>query len=240
MLTRAEVLVLRKLRYGDNSLILTTFSRECGLLSFIVSLSKRSKNGLRPANFQVLTLLELVYYEKQKSQLKRLKEARMVETYQRIPYEPVHSSIALFLAEILQHVLREEEAQERLYDFLKEALLHLDALRTGLGKFPLAILMHLSRHLGFGPEEQAGDQVYFDLVEGKYSRESIAHPHYIEGRVKEAWSALSRLPWAEHQELDLQGASKRALLEALLDYYRLHLTDFGTLRSLEVLRAVLH
>lgn len=240
MLARAEVLVLRKVRYGDNSFILTTYSRERGELSFIVSVSKKSKNGLRSANFQILTLLELVYYDKQKGDLKRLKEARPLVAYQRIPYEPVHSSIALFMAEVLQHVLREEEPHPAVFDFLKEALLHLDALREGWGKYHLSVLMHLSRLLGFGPEQPSGTFAYFDLQEGKYSQAPPQHRHYLEGNLRQAWAQLSEQPWSEHADLKLAAGIKKDLLESLLDYYRLHLTDFGTLRSLEVLRTVLH
>lgn len=238
MLAKTPAIVLGSVKYGDNSLILKAYTREAGLLSFIGG-GLHSKTGvLRPAIVQTLSQLHLVYYSKSKGDLKRIKEASVSESYAHLHFDPVKSSLAMFLAEVLAHVLHEEEANYSLFDFLSTSLLELDAMEKGLGSFHLLFLYRLTHHLGFAPEVP-GAGVYFDLMNGVYETHGPVHPHYLAPEETQLWKNLHGLAKAGEQTNPLARKARESLLTALLEYYRLHLKDFGTLRSLKILKELL-
>lgn len=242
MLTKTQVIILRTVRYGDNSIILKTFSRGSGVLSFIASLSRKSHAGLKNSLLQPLNQIEAVYYTKAKGDLKRLKEARMAYNYQAIPFEAEKTCVGIFMAEVLQHLLQEEEPHPELFDYLQNGLRLLDASEKSIANFHLAFIMQISAMLGFAPERPSAEKRahFFDLMEGNYVDYELPHRHFIQGPLVEKWRNLQAATLENCHEIKLKADERYHLLEALLDYCRLHITDFGELKSLPVLRQVLH
>lgn len=237
--TTTQAIVLRSLRYGDNSLIIRCFTRQSGVLNFIAGTSRRARSGLRPSLFQALQQIEVQHSERSRGELLRIREAHPLVNYTTIPYHPVKSCLALFLAEVLQHLLREEEGNEALFRYVKGSLDYLDKTAHSVANFHLLFLMGLPHFLGFAPERLGSDRVYFDLAEGRYSAVAVDHPHFLEGALLEKWRQLQELSVEAGADLRLSAAQRSSLLQALLDYFRLHVHAFGELKSLAVLRAVL-
>ena len=138
-----------------------------------------------------LTLVELVHTHKGEGKLERIKEAKMDLTYTAIPYDPLRNAVALFLAELFTKSLREEEANEEKFEFVRGACLALDTLEPLPAAFHLAIWAKLTQYLGFGPEVKGvtGDlflisktalsfpsrlyYTYLDSATSEYLRESL-------------------------------------------------------------------
>tara|TARA_R110002050_G_scaffold172893_4_gene305041 strand:+ start:1509 stop:2237 length:729 start_codon:yes stop_codon:yes gene_type:complete len=242
MQIRSEAIILRAVKYGDSSMVLTVFGPECGLLSLISSVSRTSKKGLRQPLMQVLSLVEIVYSDKSKGQLKRLQELRLVYPYQEIPFDPVKSCLALFLAELLSKSLKEEAAAPQLYQFLKEAFIFLDEEQASLGNFLPAFLMDFSAFLGFEPHfKKDSEAPYFDLLDAQEILVEPLHSYYIYGNEARVWAALQAEGYKNSAAVALKNSSqRRQVLENILSYYRLHFTDFGKLKSLPVLYDLLH
>lgn len=236
MLEKTALLVLGSVKYGDNSIILHTYSREHGRLGLIAGGLHSKKGPLRPAMVQPLSLLEVVYLRSHRSDLMRLREAQTSPGLTEIPYHPVKSGLALFLAELFARSIHEQEPNYALYHFLENTVLNLDRTKEALGSFHLKTLYNLPAYLGFRPEEPGGDRAYFDLLNGNYSQTLPPHPHFLEGAVQEAWIKLHRHSQSLEVKIPLAPGMRAALLSALLDYFRLHINDFGELRSLPVLR----
>ena len=240
MLAKSSAIVLSTVKYGENSVILKTYTRQGGRKAFIAGGFRSKKGVVRPAMVQPLSLLQLVYYENGKTELKRLKEASVEQAYQQIFYDPVKSSLAMFLAEILQHVLQEEEANFQLYDFLEENFLDLDKKSDGLAVFHLLFLYRLTRHLGFHPEKPQWEaSVFFDLMNGVYSSSEPFHPHYLGRADTQLWKSLHQRVSESTSGESFNKSAREALLTALLEYYRLHIKDFGNLRSIKILKELL-
>ena len=89
MLVKTEAIVLGAVKYGDSSVILRTYSKEQGLLAFIASGVRSRKGPIRPSMIQVLSVLQLVYYQKAKGELKRIKEASIADPLQEIHFDPI-------------------------------------------------------------------------------------------------------------------------------------------------------
>ncbi len=239
MLTKSPAIVLGSVKYGDSSIIVKTYTREGGIKSFIAGGLQTKKGPLRPALVQPLSQLWVVYYDKSKGELKRLKEASVDRPYENLFYDPVKSSMAMFLAEVLSHVLHEEEANPSLYDFISESLLVMDETGSGIGNFHLVFLMQLSAYLGFKPEAATGSPKYFDLLNGVYVGQEPPHYHFLDLQITPFWQQMQNLHWENLSDLKLNRSAREKLLTALIEYYRLHIKDFGKLKSLDVVKTLL-
>ncbi|QNR25969.1 DNA repair protein RecO [Croceimicrobium hydrocarbonivorans] len=235
-----EGIVLSSVPYGESRIILNLLTPDLGTIGLIATLSKKGKSGLKKAHFQNLQILEIQHAERNKGELKRLQDARILYPYQQLYFDPVLSCMALFLAEFLYKVLREEEGHPELYRFVRKALIQLDSAETGLANFHLAFLMELSAHLGLRPQLEEGTARYFDLLNSQLSIQPPDHAHFIEEDELQIWRELQAKGMENYEELNIKGSAiRRKALASLIDYYRLHLHDFGDLKSLAVLREVL-
>ena len=239
MLAKTHALVLGSVKYGDNSLIVKAYTKEDGIKTFIVGSIHSKKGVIKPAMIQVMSQLDLVYYAKGKGELKRIKEASMAHHYNELWFDPIKSSLAMFLAEILAHVLKEEEANPNLFDFISEAFIELDQLNEGVGNFHLFFLLRLSGFLGFAPQMPLKGQEYFDLQSGVYSSGNLEHYHYLNKEESKLWLQMQEAEKANSLKMGIAKSGRAQLLEFMLNYYRLHITDFGQLRSLDVLKTLL-
>lgn len=244
MVHKTKGLVLRTVKYGETSLIVTAFTEAFGLQSYIVNnVRTASKQSVgKAAHFQPAALLEMVVYHNQFVNLQRIKEYKWAQLYQHL-FSSVHkNSVALFMIELLGKCLKEPEPNAELFYFAEDAFLHLDtASETVTANFPLFIALHLAVFFGFRiNDEFSQEQSYLDLQEGVFVPAQPEHPYYLEGRLAEAASqVLKTLQPEDLQHLSLSGEQRRRILTALEDYYRLHIPDFTPLRTLPILREVL-
>ena len=118
MLVKTEAIVLHSFKYGEARLIVDMFTREVGRLSFAIPIPKTSKGRLKKQYFQPMTLLEVECDVRQRSQLQKMKDARLLTAYTSIPFSPEKLAITLFTAEFLCHALRAEQQNEPLFAYL--------------------------------------------------------------------------------------------------------------------------
>ncbi len=236
-----EGIVLRSTSYGENRLVVNLYTADKGTLGFIATISRKGKGGLKKAHFQNLQILDIDYTEHSKGELKPLKQARILHPYQSLYFDPIRSCLSLFLAEFLYKVLKEEEPHPDLYVFIKRSLIILDTAEGSIANFHLAFLMELTSYLGFSPQlDAASESRFFDLLEGECRDKAPDHPHFIESAELQIWSKIQSLGMAQWQEIQIANSNwRRQILQSLIDYYRLHLHDFGKLNSLQILREVL-
>lgn len=236
MLAKTQAILLSALRYGDSSLILKTYTAK-GIQSFIVS-SKGKKGPFKSSMAVSLSQLSLVYYANGKGTLKRIKESEFTVQYSSLGSHPVKNCIALFLAELLAHVLQEEEENEELFEFISAGVQNLDESTT-YANHHLIFCLRLTRLLGFAPQVQNTQHPYFDLINGVSAATEPVHTHYVHAQVWQDWLMLQNNDAATAMQVKLNQTRRAKLLDAILLYYRHHVKDFGVLKSVEVIQAVL-
>ncbi len=239
MLAKTAALVLGSVKYGDSSVILKTFTENFGRKTFIASGGRSKKAVLKPALIQPLSQLQLVFYENSKGEIQRIKEVSVEHPYQEIPFHPIKSSLAIFLAELLGQLLQEDSPDPKLFQFLSKSFLDLDGMHTGLAHFHIKMMFRLTHFLGFAPEQFSEGKNYFDLMNGVYLKSEPHHPHFLEKKETAIWQKLQDFSMGKNAEILFIKNERNFLLETLLQFYRLHVRDFQKLKSLEVIRAVL-
>ena len=154
-------IVLRTVRYGDTSLIVDLFTESHGRMSFMAS-TLRAKRSVRSVSFwQPLSMVEFsAELLPNGGKLPRPSDVRTYYNYIDLPFSPIKSTLALFLAEFLSAALREEKENTPLYRYIESSLQWLDLADSpaSIANFHLAFLMHLSRFIGIYPNlDVSGD-----------------------------------------------------------------------------------
>ncbi len=221
MLYKTRGIVFRFTKYGETSIIVNIFTESFGLQSYIVNgvRSKTAKNKI--ALFQPLTLLELVVYNKENANIKRIKELKCVHPFQSLSSDIKKSTIGMFMIEIMNKTIKEESHTGDFFSFLFNSIQTLDLLEGGAENFHLIFLLKLSRYLGFGAHS-------ISEVLG----------HRMIGDDEEKLLAIL-LTLNLQETVKMTGVQRKNLLEIILLFYADHLDYLGEIRSIPILREVL-
>ena len=239
MLHKTRGLVLHHIRYSESSLIVKIYTEAFGVQSYLVKGARSKKGSMRSSMFQPMTLLDLVVYHRNKSDLQHIREAGVAAAFHSISSDLRKSTIAIFLAELLLKTLKEGEANEELFEFLYSSLHFFDMQTEGNENFHLYFMVQLSRFLGFYPQGEPSDKhAFFDMREGKFIDGVTSHGDRIEGSLSQTFYMLTQATAGELNELSIPRIIRMELLDALLIYYQIHLTGLGSIKSVEVLREV--
>jgi DNA repair protein RecO (recombination protein O) len=244
-LHKTKGIVLRTVKYGETSLVVTVFTELFGVQSYLVNgVRISSKKGSGKANlFQPSAILDMVVYYSEQKNLQRIKEFNWGHLYQHILWDVKKNAVALFMVELLTKCLKQPEANPDLFHFTEDAFVHLDqSSDTVMANFPLFFALHLAVLLGFRITDNYSSQLsFFDLLEGKFVHERPVHPHLLEEKQAAITSQLLKVMQPhELEDIKLNHDFRRNLLYAYENYYALHIQDFGKLKSLPVLGEILN
>ncbi len=237
MQTTTKAIVISSLKYGDTSLIVKCLTESDGIKSYLLKGVLQSKKGaVKPAYFQPLMQLEMVAHHKNKGTLERIREAKVAYAYNNLYTDIKKSTIALFLAEVLNNALKEEENNQALFSFLEASFQWLDT-HTETSNFHIAFMIHLTRYLGFSPETSFKEAGYFDLLEGEFTQQTSRNPQ-IEGETLVAFKQFLGINFDAIHTIQLGKQLRQDLLHSLIVYFELHLHGFKKPKSLDVFNAL--
>lgn len=240
-----EGIVLRTQKYGDDRLIANVYTASRGMVGFLLRARRAEKTLLRP-----LGIVELNFDFRPRQELQHTREIRSSLTYSSLMFDPLKEMLAIFLAEFLSHVLRSEGPNTALYTYLRHSLQWLDAATRGVPNFHVALLIHMSRHLGFWPDvdtdkrphdqrERSHGLLLFDMQEGTMCDTLPRHGQYLSADESKFVPTLLRMDFHTLHLFRFTRAQRNRLLDVLLEYYRMHIPEIPELKSLPVLREVL-
>ena len=236
MVVSTKAIVISKIKYKDNDLIVKCYTAASGIKSYVIKNALKSKKGkLKPAYFQLLTLLEIEADHKDNRSLHYFKEVRLYKPYESLHTNILKSTVLLFLAEILSMILHEEEANPPLFEYLETTLLWFDAVEK-TGTFHQQFLMGLTKFLGINPDTSNDFLPYFNLENGNFQQQN--GDYCITGLKLELLKPFLGTKFDTTMTQELNSLQKHELLNMILDYFKLHLHAFKHPRSLTVLNQV--
>ncbi|MEO6977482.1 MAG: DNA repair protein RecO [Mucilaginibacter sp.] len=240
MLHKTRGIVFKTTDYGESSVVVQVFTEKFGLQSYIVNGAKKPKAKIARNMLQPLHLLDMVVYHKETGNVQRIKELKNSPQLQSIPYDVIKSSVAMFLNEILYKAVKQQSADENMFDFVFSAIEWLDHQTDGIANFHLLFLIRLTRYLGFYPDRYlAGEADYFDLKNGTFSRYKPDSVLYLSPPHTQNFTMLLQGTFENIGSIKLSNDERRYLINKLLDYYALHIEGFGNIKSQAVLEEVL-
>ena len=236
---QSRAIVLRQIKYSETSLVLKIYTEKEGLLSFIAKGVREKKVSFAQHSFKLLNLLDLSYRETRKSELRQIVDLKVIDPFTDLPFNPIKRTIAIFIAELIQNAIKEQEPNKKLFEFLYNSIHWIDLSKQSYSHFHLLFMIKFTKYLGFYPMlEGYKDALYFDLQQGVFSGVRPQNTHYIDSEELNAWKQLVNAKLESNNSLMFSNTLKRKLLQTMMLYYKLHLIHFKELNSHHILQSV--
>ena len=205
-------ILLHTTRFGENSIVLHTLSKEYGRKGFVVrSVSKKMMSLLLPLN-----ILEADVTDSGKPGLLPVRNISIGRPLMGIRNNLFKNTMTMFLSEVLYRVVKEGTAEPGLYEWCERQIMLLDAMETDFSNFHLSFLLELSIALGFSPQSEDLRPFLGD------------NQPFIE--------QFMSTSFAESMLMPLSGILRNEICEGVLRYIEYHLESTLTINSLKVLR----
>mgnify|MGYP005747914257 FL=1 len=229
----SRALVIKSIKKGETSLIVSCYLEDIGLQSFIVKgVFGSKKPKFSKAHFFPLNIINLNYSYREVKGIGFIKEVKSENLYKSLYSDIQKSSVTLFLSEVLNSVLKEEaEVNGDLFNFILNSLYWYDQVKT-CNNFHIKFLMELSKFIGFYPNIKNNDS-YFSLDSGtssKFKPLGIS----IEGNELKEFKNFLGMKFEDLNLININNESRIRILNYLIDYYSIHLQMFKTPKSIEV------
>ena len=234
-------IVLRTVKYGETSLVVTMYTLHFGLQSYLINGVRTEKKTSTKANlYQPTTQLELIVYHHPNKNLQRIKEAKLLLTKNFQGVDVVRYAIGIYMVELIQKAITETESNADLYDFFEDHFMHvLEAPTHQLSNFPILFTLSFAEQLGFGIQQNFSEQTpIFALQNGCF----IARNDMLGGHTaSEDISMIIYHIMNDHAiSHNISGSVRLEVLTICIQYLRLHMPHLGELKSVSVLHAILN
>lgn len=234
MKTVEQGILIHRAPYSETSLLVTVLCKTQGLITFLFQGGKKKHgNVLFP-----MAHIEFTYYRRNDSTLGKISSLELATVSKSIPFDPVKSGIAFFMAELVQQLIRSGHAENQLYQTVLNEALWLDA-SDELTNYPLWFLGVFSREIGIVPAIDAPHPTVFDLLGGKLSTVRPLHVQFLEGEWVHWFEEILQEDKVRFLSMSIPKQERLLCFDAWLEYYKTHLHGIRPLKSVEVIREVL-
>lgn len=239
MLQSTRGIVFHQIKYSETSIIAKIYTEQFGLQSFMVRGARKKHAKIKASQLQHLALVDLEIIRKESKDLHIIKELKIRFPFQSIPLDIRKSTILIFLNEVLYKVIKEEESNPELFEYIQNAILILDLKTSHFSTIHFLFLIHLTRFLGFFPKNNYSESnPNFDLEEGLFNN-SMGPDSLIALEPYSTYiSTMCDTSFEKIDELQIKSAHKNKLLEIILNFYKLHLPGINEFKSHTVLQSV--
>ena len=212
MTNNTELIVLHTTKFGENSIVAHTLSKEYGRRGFLVRGTGR-KTSL--SLLQPLSILEAEVVESSKSKLYTVRSLTAKHPLTGIRNSISKNAMTMFMAEVLYRTLKDGTNEHGLYEWCEKNILLLDAISSDFSNFHIHFLLEFTVALGFRPEAR-------DLE--PFTRE---HSERVQKFMRE--------PFAESMLIPMSGSVRNEIAEGILRYIEYHTESTLNVNSLKVL-----
>ena len=237
MVTSTSAIVLSKIRYKDNDIIVKFFTKEYGVISFIVKGGQNSKkNKIKYVYFQELTILEIQFNYNSKRDLQYIKDIEIKHNYTSSHTDLVKVSVIMFLSEVLSNVITHQKRDIQLYNYIEQSLIWYDINKSNT-YFHMIFLIELTRYLGFYPDILSNNFKYFNLEGGSYEKSKTSE-YSITGDSLNLFNQILGIKFDSNPLPALNSKDKMEIINIILTYYKLHINNFKPIKSLEIVKNI--
>lgn len=213
MVKVTELIVLHTTKYGENSIIVHTLSKEYGRRGFMVrGLGKKSLMSL----FQPLSVLEAEIQESTKSNLYSARSITAKYPLNGIRGNMFKNAMTMFMSEVLYRTVKDGAREDGLFEWCEKSILLLDTMQSDFSNFHIRFLLEFAVALGFSPSSQ-------DMM-------PFTGDHYA------TVAGFMKGSFAESMLIPLTGSVRNEIAESILRYIEYHTESAVNVNSLRVLR----
>ena len=237
MYEKLRGIVLNTIRYSDKHNIVHIYTDGRGLMSFAVPLGKTQTARMRNAMLMPLSLIDLEAGVRNGRDLSILREVRRNYPLATLYSDPIKNAIALFISELLAHVIQEPEGNDYLFRYIEQSVQLLEQTPDQIANFHICFLYHLGAHLGIQPNIESYRKGYwFDMTDGVFVPSAEKGHALLQPNEAQVIHLLSRMTFSNMGVFRFNREERNRMLDVIISYYRLHNAAIGTLRSPDILK----
>ena len=237
MYEKLRGIVLNTIRYSDKHNIVHIYTDGRGLMSFAVPQGRTNAARMRNAMLMPLSLIDLEAGVRNGRDLSILREVRRNYPLATLYSDPMKNAIALFISELLAHVIQEPEGNAYLFSYIEQSVKLLEELLGQIANFHICFLYHLGAHLGIQPYiESYRSGYWFDMTDGVFVPAAVRGHALLQPQEAQVIHLLSRMTFSNMSVFRFNREERNRMLDVIINYYRLHNAAIGTLRSPDILK----
>lgn len=124
---KTEAFILKTIPFRSSSLISTFFTRDFGKIRGLAK-GVRDERQNRSASFELFTRLEIVYYEKSRSDLHLISDSFILDTYESLRSRLETIAFASYFCELVDKLCEIHDPHPKIYDLLDFSFRYLASL----------------------------------------------------------------------------------------------------------------
>ena len=222
-----KAVFLHKSSFSSSSLLVTYYTEKNGLQKFIFKGGKKRAHHLFPMAFS-----EIEYYGRNNDLLNITNtESVFPQSFQ---FNPVKSTIAFFIGEVIRKSVEPGDRDSQLFSFLEKQTKRLEE-EEKIHLYPIQFLVEFTNSLGIYPLIEEGGEKVFNIDSGRFQHTASIHQKtYVGESVNLIISFLNK-----EEPPSTNKKVREESLKILLNYYSTHIPSFNKLESYEILKEVL-
>ena len=237
MYTHLKCIALRTVKYDDRRSIVSVWTAERGRLGLLVPAGASREASRRRALMMPLGLFEGEADIRPGRELFNIHDVKPLAVLPSLSDSPAKAVTALFLAEVLDRILRDTPPDPALSRFIFESVVRLDSMNPrGAANFPLVFLARLTAFLGFEPDLSTWRKGrVFDISGGCYRPSAPISGKWLDAEEAAVAAMVQRLDFDSAQRFPMPRSVRREIISRLLEYYSIHHVPMASIHSLPVL-----
>jgi DNA repair protein RecO (recombination protein O) len=246
---KTKGIVLKGQNFRDSSLILTLFTQKFGKLKLLAKGIKSPKSRMG-GNLQQFSVVEIVFYRKENSELHLLSQVELLDPQEEIYNNLTKLSYASAVLELVDRLTVEEESHPGLFSLVAETLHRFKEISEE--KLPIltwSFTLRLAANLGYCPnlsgcticnrKEFSGPFILFSVEQGGLVCKNCSEPgSYYLKLSKESWQVMKQMlasTGAEVGRLEVNSKQLQEISEIIMSVLEYHAHTQKNLKSLEFL-----
>lgn len=234
MYQKSQFLVLHSIKHKDSTRIIYLL-QENGNQITVFGGGFGKKKSDKSAVFYPGNIIEGELLTTVKSDLKKIKDPRIVHHYHHIHDDFIKSAILSFVLEVLHKHINSGEAAYNLFPFVENILEYLESHDQHYANIPVILLIEILHYHGIKPESNPG---LFNYKKGAFEVKSFPSDCFSE-KNSILFNELLNLPVQESLQKEMNAVNRKALLNDLFQFIRYHVDHSREIYSLDILSSLL-
>lgn len=234
-------IVLRVIKYSDTQSVVTIFSRESGRVSFLSPSGNTREAARRRAILVPFGAIEGILTTKSGSDFGKVSDLIRGQVRD-FTFNPIKSIIALFLSDVLYVLLKEQQPDSLMYDYLEVSSDTLGRItnRTAIANFHISFLLGLIRLLGIEPDISTySSGKVLDMRDGVWRNSAPFHSNFLDPvRSRVAATIILKMNMRNMHLFKFTREERNEVVDAILSFLSLHVANLSGVKSLDVVRGL--
>ena len=237
-------IVLGTIKHSDRHNVTSIYTREHGRMAFLTPAGASKSSRQTNARLLPMSIIEAQANISSTHDIHKLSSIVPINVWKTIYYDPLKSTVILFITEFLTRLLREAPAETRLWDFIAQSISVFDATEnsTATANFHITFLVSMSYMMGIQPDlSDYREGMEFDMKSGVmvYPFNAILpNSIRIDALRSRFLPTLTRINYANAKYFQFTGKERSEIIGCILKYYGLHFPGSDNLKSLDILKEI--